>query len=165
MYESRSANRSKTFWSSSSPVPTIESRARLTSCSSVQSSTATPTIGHSSRPRFSSRYSERKVITLARSPLIPKATKTSAGTCSVAPGAAFGAFTVDSALVVISDSFSGSYGSRRPRPRCAACRFRLLLDLHAPAPVRVDPSPTPRDVEQLEVADPSRERGVDDQVV
>ena len=51
----------------------------LVSCSSVQSSTATPTIGQSSSPRASSRYSERKVITFARSPVMPKTTSTSAG--------------------------------------------------------------------------------------
>ena len=49
------ARRAKISSSSCSPVPTIDSRARWTSCSSVQSSTATPTIGQSSRPRFSSR--------------------------------------------------------------------------------------------------------------
>ena len=49
----------------------------------VQSSTATPTIGQSRRPRASSRYSDRNVITLARSPVIPKTTKTSAGACAV----------------------------------------------------------------------------------
>ena len=48
------------------------------SWSSVQSSNATPTIGQSSSPRASSRYSEWKVITRARSPVIPKMTSTSA---------------------------------------------------------------------------------------
>ena len=37
---------------------------------------ATPTIGQSSSPRSSNRYSERNVITLARSPVIPKITRT-----------------------------------------------------------------------------------------
>ena len=55
------------------------SRARSTSWSTVQSSTATPTIGQSSSPRCSSRYSDRNVITFARSPVIPKTTRTSAG--------------------------------------------------------------------------------------
>src|SRR5262245_8102629 len=36
-------------------------------------------MGQSSRPRRSSRYSDRNVITLARSPVIPKMTKMSAG--------------------------------------------------------------------------------------
>ncbi len=52
--------------------PRSSSRARSSSWSTVQSSTATPTIGQSSSPRFSSRYSERNVITFARSPVIPK---------------------------------------------------------------------------------------------
>ena len=68
--------------SSCSPVPTIDSRARWTSCSSVQSSNATPTIGQSRSPRCSSRYSEWNVITFARSPVIPKITRTSAGRAS-----------------------------------------------------------------------------------
>src|SRR6185436_18283512 len=62
-----------------SPVPSMELRARSSSCSTVQSSTATPTTGQSSRPRASNRYNDRNVITLARSPVIPKTTKTSAG--------------------------------------------------------------------------------------
>ena len=72
-------NRAKTSSSSSWPVATMELRARSTSCSIVQSSNATPTIGQSSRPRSSSRYSDRKVITRARSPVMPKTTSTSAG--------------------------------------------------------------------------------------
>ena len=49
------------------------SRGRAaTSWSIVQSSTATPTIGQSSSPRCSSRYSEWNVITLARSPGDPE---------------------------------------------------------------------------------------------
>ena len=63
-------------------MPSIDSRARSTSWSCVQSSTATPTIGQSSRPRASSRYNDRNVITFARSPVIPKTTRTSAGRCS-----------------------------------------------------------------------------------
>ena len=59
-------------------MATIESRARCTSRSTVQSSTATPTTGQSSRPRSSSRYSDRNVITRARSPVIPNTTSTSA---------------------------------------------------------------------------------------
>ncbi len=55
------------------------------SSSTVQSSSATPTIGQSSRPRRSSRYSDRNVITLARSPVIPNTTITSAGCGSLAP--------------------------------------------------------------------------------
>ena len=77
-YEKRFASRSNTASSSCSPVPTIESRARWISWSTDQSSTATPTIGQSRRPRRSSRYSERKVITFARSPVMPKMTSTSA---------------------------------------------------------------------------------------
>ena len=38
-------------------------------------------MGHSSSPRDSNRYNDRKVITLARSPVIPKITSTSAGAC------------------------------------------------------------------------------------
>ena len=63
-------------------VASIALRARWRSSSSVQSLTATPTTGQVSSPRRSSRYSERKVITLARSPLIPNTTSTSAGCCS-----------------------------------------------------------------------------------
>ena len=55
----------------------IEVRARSTSWSTLQSSAATPTIGQSSSLRCSSRYNERNVITFARSPVIPKITKTS----------------------------------------------------------------------------------------
>src|SRR3954466_4679228 len=62
-----------------SPVAAMELRARSTSCSMDQSSTATPTMGQSRRPRASSRYSDRKVITRARSPVIPKTTRTSPG--------------------------------------------------------------------------------------
>ena len=61
-----------------SPVPSIDSRARSTNWSTVQSSTATPTIGHCNRPRRSSRYNDLNVITLARSPVIPNITNTSA---------------------------------------------------------------------------------------
>ena len=43
----------------------------------VQSSTATPTIGHCNSPRRSNRYREAKVITFARSPVIPNTTKES----------------------------------------------------------------------------------------
>src|SRR5262245_4995019 len=57
----------------------MDSRARSLSWSTVQSSTATPTIGQSSRPRCSSRYKDWNVITFARSPVMPKTTKTSAG--------------------------------------------------------------------------------------
>ena len=77
-YERRAAKRSKTCASSCSPVPSIDSRARCRSWSTVQSSTATPTIGQSSSPRFSSRYSDRNVITFARSPVMPNTTRTSA---------------------------------------------------------------------------------------
>ena len=82
-------------------------RARA-SWSTVQSSTATPTIGQSSSPRCSSRYSERNVITFARSPVIPKTTKTSAGRARVrrTPVARGGA-----AVVVISSSVRAA---RRP---------------------------------------------------
>src|SRR5215207_4476038 len=51
----------------------------------VQSSTATPTMRHSSNPRRSSRYNERKVITRARSPVIPNTTRTS----PIGPSASF----------------------------------------------------------------------------
>jgi hypothetical protein len=61
----------------------IEVRARSTSWSTVQSSTATPTMRQSSRLRCSSRYSEWNVITLARSPVMPKITKTSQLACSL----------------------------------------------------------------------------------
>src|SRR5215208_5414469 len=84
-YERRDARRWKTSSSSCSPVPTIDSRARSTRRSTDQSSTATPRIGQSRRPRFSSRYSDRNVITLARSPVIPKMTNLSARV-AVAPG-------------------------------------------------------------------------------
>src|SRR5690349_13665649 len=73
----RWASRSNTCSSSCSPVATIDVRARSMSCSWVQSSTATPTIGQSRSFRSSSRYSDRKVITFARSPVIPKITNTS----------------------------------------------------------------------------------------
>ena len=62
-------------------MPRIDSRARSTSRPLVQSSTATPTIGSDSDPARSIRYSDRNVITLARSPVIPNTTNTSAG-CS-----------------------------------------------------------------------------------
>ena len=65
-----------------SPVASIDVRARSRRSSTVQSSTATPTIGQSSSPRRSSRYSDRKVICLARSPVIPNTTSTSAGRAS-----------------------------------------------------------------------------------
>ena len=55
----------------------IDVRARSTSWSCVQSSTATPTIGQSSSLRCSNRYSDWKVMTFARSPVIPKITNTS----------------------------------------------------------------------------------------
>jgi hypothetical protein len=58
-FDNRAANRSKTSGWSCSPVPWIDSRARCTSCSTPQSSTATPTIGQSSKPRASSRYNDR----------------------------------------------------------------------------------------------------------
>ena len=57
--------------------PRWTARACSRSSSSLQSSTATPMIGQSSRPRRSSRYSDRNVITLARSPVIPKITNAS----------------------------------------------------------------------------------------
>src|SRR5262249_31697393 len=76
-YESRSARRANTVSSSCSPVATIDWRARSTSCSLPQSSTATPTIGQSGSPRCSRRYKERNVMTFARSPVMPKITKTS----------------------------------------------------------------------------------------
>jgi hypothetical protein len=78
-YESRSAKRSKIASSTVSPVPWIAASACSRRSPGVQSSTATPTIGQFNRPRRSSRYSERKVITFARSPVIPNTTKTSAG--------------------------------------------------------------------------------------
>src|SRR5262245_48422351 len=53
------------------------------SWSTVQSSTATPTIGQVRSPRRSSRYSDRNVITFARSPVMPKTTNTSAGAPAV----------------------------------------------------------------------------------
>ena len=61
-----------------SPVAAIAARACACKSALLQSSTATPTMGQSSKLRRSSRYSDRKVITLARSPLIPKTTRTSA---------------------------------------------------------------------------------------
>ena len=69
-----------------SPVPSIDSRARSTNWSTVQSLTATPTIGHCNSPRRSSRYSDRNVITFAKSPVIPKMTKTSATRWSALSG-------------------------------------------------------------------------------
>src|SRR5262245_40954930 len=60
----------------------IEVRARSFRSSTDQSSTATPTIGQSRSPRRSSRYRDRNVITFARSPLIPKITRTSVGRAS-----------------------------------------------------------------------------------
>src|SRR5262249_27502264 len=71
------------------------------SWSTVQSSTATPTIGQSSRLRRSSRYSERKVITFARSPVIPKTTRTSAG-CGCLPPVELG--------VIWGSSFAAAVG-------------------------------------------------------
>ena len=59
-------------------------RARSRSCSMVQSSPATPMIGQSSSLRCSRRYSEWKVITFARSPVMPKITSRSASACSLA---------------------------------------------------------------------------------
>src|SRR4029078_10565040 len=56
-----------------------EPPARAPSWSIAQSSTATPTIGQSRSPRCSSLYSEWKVMTFARSPVMPKTTSTSAG--------------------------------------------------------------------------------------
>src|SRR4029078_7605077 len=56
-----------------------EPPARAPSWSIAQSSTATPTIGQSRSPRCSSLYSEWKVMTFARSPVMPKTTRTAAG--------------------------------------------------------------------------------------
>ena len=81
--------------------------------STVQSSTATPTIGQSSRPRRSSRYSDRNVITFARSPVIPKMTSTSAGCGSsvVVRAAAVRAWGL--AAVVIGPPLAPSSSSQR----------------------------------------------------
>src|SRR5262245_26687729 len=62
----------------------MAARACARRSSSDQSSTATPRIGQLRRPRRSSRYSERNVMTLARSPLIPKTTRTSVARAFVA---------------------------------------------------------------------------------
>src|SRR6188474_3439474 len=74
----RAARRRKTSSSGSSTLAAIASRACSISCSSGQSSIATPTIGQSSLPRASSRYSARKVIFFARSPVMPKIVSASA---------------------------------------------------------------------------------------
>src|SRR5690242_11069790 len=62
-----------------SPAVSIALRAWSSSAASDQSSRATPTIGQSSILRRSRRYSDRNVIFLARSPVMPKITRTSAG--------------------------------------------------------------------------------------
>src|SRR6185369_11290175 len=61
----------------------IESCARLRRSSTLQWSAATPTIGQFSRDLSSSRYRAWNVITLARSPVIPKITNTSASCFAV----------------------------------------------------------------------------------
>ena len=99
--------------------PRCTPRACSRSLSIVQSFTATPTIGHRSSPRCSSRYSERKVMTFARSPVIPKTTNASA--CR---GASVMAASVRSSLRVswdphVSDvaaTSSSSDGSTTMRP-------------------------------------------------
>jgi hypothetical protein len=55
MYDRRAAKRSNSSSSTVSPVASIDVRARSRRSATVQSSTATPTIGQSSRPRRSSR--------------------------------------------------------------------------------------------------------------
>src|SRR5262249_7800956 len=56
----------------------MDSWARLRRSSTLQWSAATPTTGQFSKDLFSSRYRAWKVITLARSPVMPKMTRTSA---------------------------------------------------------------------------------------
>src|SRR6059058_1190013 len=86
-----------------------------------QSSPATPTIGQLSKPRRSSRYSEWKVITLARSPVMPKITSASAA-CAPWAGCVTAELPVRGSTAVVIGAFSrrgGLQGDSRydhPRP-------------------------------------------------
>src|SRR4029453_6422810 len=149
-YDRREAKRSNTLSSIVSPVVSIESRARFRRSSADQSSTATPTIGQSSRPRRSSRYRERHVITFARSPVTPKRTSTSAAllssvaravpAMSVPPSGPSSAPALRRVLVLAA----------RSPPRGSASH------IDAPPPEGVESAPPPRDVEQLEAPDSPR---------
>ena len=86
-----------------------DSRTWSRSWSSVQSLTATPKTGTSSRPARSSRYSATKVIFLARSPVTPNETKASAGCWS---GACSWMATTSCTL---AGRPQGDLQSRRPR--------------------------------------------------
>src|SRR3954452_20881685 len=97
-----------------SPDVFIAARACSRRSSSDQSSTAPPTTGQLSRPRASSRYSDRKVMTLARSPEIPKTTRTSAGRGSVMASAAEDDRVVGVTAVVIRRASIGEDRSSSP---------------------------------------------------
>src|SRR5918994_903769 len=94
----------------------------------VQSSTATPTIGHRSNPRDSRRYSDRNVITLARSPVIPKTTNTSAG-CGGELACRSGVAMVGSSRSVLVGSHRDAAGAlvREPRPGPVDHRLGAVL--------------------------------------
>src|SRR5436305_686087 len=86
-YDSRAASRAKTSSSVRSPQPSIALRAWSRRSSTDHSFTATPTIGQFRSPRRSRRYSEWKVMTFARSPVIPRTTNTSATPADPLPSA------------------------------------------------------------------------------
>src|SRR3954453_17738018 len=119
-----------------SPVATIASRARSRSSATVRSCTATPTIGHVSSPRRSSRESERNVITLARSPVMPKTTNTSACWAPVVLAAARGrtAVAIEGSLSKRLPAFEGCFRGRRggesPHPGYFLDRRRAVRPHH-----------------------------------
>ena len=129
--------RSKMVGSIVSPVPSIDSRARSTSWSSVQSLTATPMIGHCKSPRRSSRYSDLNVITFARSPVIPKITKTSAGRWPVLSGwpctgaVWFSIVVAICCLLGVIDSTGMGLAAAQPLDRvqtCPAVNHRMRIE-------------------------------------
>jgi hypothetical protein len=87
-----------------SPQASIAARAWARSSSSVQASAATPRIGQCSRPRRSSRYNDRNVMTRAKSPLIPKTTRTSVACSLLAPVRGRGLTAVLIPVTVLSRS-------------------------------------------------------------
>ena len=68
-----------------------------------------PRSGHESRPSLSSRYSDRNVITRARSPVIPNTTSTSAA-CGVLGPLGFGV----ASTVIVNPSFVRHTRSKQP---------------------------------------------------
>src|SRR6185437_7393423 len=100
-----------------SPVALTAPSACSRRCSSVQSSAATPITGQSSRPRSSSRYSERSVILRARSPVMPKTTRASPGRVVAA--------LIDATLV----GFPGPGAGPLARRQTALAQGEAQLDL------------------------------------